>query len=111
MADLNRGRLYPIWSRDGRRLFFLTPDWRIMVASYTGKEGSFAAGKPQVWSQKNLIYLGGNFPYDLAPDGKRFAVVLNAGGTTGQEEKSMDSVTVRLNFFDELRSKVPSGKD
>jgi Tol biopolymer transport system component len=105
------GGSYPIWSRDGRRLFFLTPDWRIVVANYTGKEGSFAAGKPQAWSQKNLIYLGGNFPYDLAPDGKHFAVVLNAGGATTQEEKSVDSVTVLLNFFDELRRKVPSGKD
>ncbi|HEY6386828.1 MAG TPA: hypothetical protein VIX91_14210 [Candidatus Acidoferrum sp.] len=103
--------MYPIWSRDGRRLFFLTPDWRIMVASYIGKQGSFVAGKPQAWSQKKLIYLGGNYPYDLAPDGERFAVVLNVDGTEGQEQRSTDSVIVRLNFFDELRSKLPSGKD
>jgi len=45
------GGSYPIWSRDGRRLFFLTPDWRIMVVDYTSSD-SFAAGKPQVWSQK-----------------------------------------------------------
>jgi Tol biopolymer transport system component len=105
------GGMYPIWARDGRRLFFLTPDWRIMVASYTGKQGSFVAGKPQPWSQKKLIYLGGNYPYDLAPDGERFAVVLNAGGMEGQEQGSTDSVIVRLNFFDELRLKVPSGKN
>jgi Tol biopolymer transport system component len=105
------GGMYPIWSRDGRRLFFLTPDWHIMVTSYTLKEGSFAAGKPQTWSQKQLIYLGGNYPYDLAPDGKRFAVVLNASGTEESEQRPIDSVTVRLNFFDELRRKVPLGKD
>ena len=98
------GGSYPIWSRDGRKLFFVTPDLRIMVTSYTAKGDSFAAGKPQVWSQKNLTYLGGNYPYDLAPDGQRFAVVLNPGGT---EERPTDSVTVLLNFFDELRRKVP----
>ncbi len=79
-----------------------------MATSYSAKGGSFAAGKPQVWAQENLPYLGGNYPYDLAPDGKRFAVVLNPGGT---EVRSTDSVTVLVNFFDELRRKVPPGKD
>jgi Tol biopolymer transport system component/DNA-binding winged helix-turn-helix (wHTH) protein len=102
------GGSYPLWSRDGRKLFFLTPDLLIMVTSYTAKGDSFAAGKPQVWAQKNLTFLGGNYPYDLAPDGKRFAVVLNPGGT---EVRPTDSVTVLLNFFDELRRKVPSRKD
>jgi eukaryotic-like serine/threonine-protein kinase len=102
---------YPIWSRNGRQLFFLTPDWRIMVADYTARGNSFTAGKPQAWSQKNLIFLGGNYPYDLAPDGKRFAVVLNAETTTEQGQRPLDSVTVLLNFFDELRRKVPIGKN
>jgi hypothetical protein len=36
-------------------------------------------------------------------------VVLYADGTT--EEKSITHVTFLLNFFDELRRKVPSGKN
>jgi hypothetical protein len=55
-----------------------------------------------------LPSLGGNYPYDLAPDGKRLAVVLNPGRT---QVRSTDSVTVLLNFFDELRRRVPPGKD
>jgi hypothetical protein len=35
-------------------------------------------------------------------------VVLNPGGT---EQGPTDSVTVLLNFFDELRRKVPAGKN
>jgi eukaryotic-like serine/threonine-protein kinase len=101
----------PIWSRDGRQLFFLTPDLRIMVASYTAQGDTFSAGKPHVWSQKNLVEIGGFYPYDLAPDGKRFAVVLNPGGTEEQEQRSTDSVIILLNFFDELRRKVPSGRN
>ena len=105
------GGSHPIWSRDGRRLFFLSPDWRIVVTSYTAKSDSFAVGKPQVWSDKALPYLGGTYPYDLATDGEGFAVVLNPSGTGEQGQKSIDSVTVLLNFFDELRSKVPSGRN
>lgn len=82
-----------------------------MATSYTVKDGSLFAGKPQAWSQKNLVYLGGNYPYDLAPDGKRFAVGLNAGGAAEQEQNSVDSVRVLLNFFDELRVKVPKAKN
>ncbi len=101
----------PIWSRDGHKLFFLTPDWRIMVTAYVANGDSFTAAKPQVWSPKALLDSGGNYPYDLAPDGKRFAVVLNAVATEEKEQKPIDSVAVRLNFFDELRRKIPSGKD
>ena len=99
---------YPIWSRDGHKLFFLTRDWRIMVASYTATGDSFAAGRPQVWSQKSLIFAGGNYPYDLTPDGKHFAVVMNSTAMAEQEQKPIDSVTVLLNFFDELRRRVPA---
>jgi serine/threonine protein kinase/Tol biopolymer transport system component len=101
----------PIWSRDRRTLFFLTPDWHIMATAYIARGDSFTAAKPHVWSEKALLDSGGNYPYDLAPDGKRFAVVLNAGEAEEKAQKSTDSVTVRLNFFDELRRKVLSGKD
>jgi serine/threonine-protein kinase len=104
-----RGGEYPVWSRKGRQLFFLTPDWHIMVADYTAAGDSFVAGKPRVWFQTNLAFLGGNYPYDLAPDGKHFAVVMSP--VESQEQKPIDSVVVLLNFFDELRRKVPPGKN
>jgi hypothetical protein len=46
-------------------------------------------------------------PFALAPDGKRFAVVLNADGTA--DENTFTHLTVLLNFFDELRRRVPAG--
>jgi hypothetical protein len=91
-----------------------------MVAGYTANGDSFAARKPQVWSPKSLLVLlcqsedivdavalFGVPPYDLAPDGKRFAAVLYLGGTAEHETKPITSVTVLLNFFDELRRRVP----
>ena len=63
------GGSHPISSRAERKPFFLTPDWRIMVVGYTATGNSFAVGKPEVWSQKRLAWLGGSYSYDLAPDG------------------------------------------
>ena len=105
------GGLNPIWSRTERKLFFLTPDWRIMVAGYSTDGGLFVSAKPQVWSQKHLAFLGGCYPYDLAPDGKRFAVVLNPDVTGEPGRKPTDSITILLNFFDELSSRVKVAKN
>jgi len=104
------GGSYPIWSRKEHKLFFLTSEWRIMVLDYAVNGGSFAPGRPTSWSPKSLIFVGGLYPYDLAPDGDRFAVVLDTAAPE-QEQKQTESVIVLLNFFDELRRKVPSGKD
>jgi hypothetical protein len=67
-------------------------------------------GKPRVWSEKPLLDLGSppTFTYDAAPDGKHFAVVLYPYGTA--DEKPITHVTFLLNFFDELRRRVPVGK-
>jgi hypothetical protein len=107
------GGRFPVWSRRileaERELFFLAPDGRIMVAGYTANSDSFAPGEPRVWSQRSLVVgeITGP-PFDLAADGRRFAVVLFPGATA-EEQKPVDSVTVLLNFFDYLRGLVPGG--
>ena len=99
---------FPIWSPNGRELFFLSSDQRIMVVDYAAKGDSFAPGKPRVWSEKRILLRegGGPFqPYALAPDGKRFAVLLYPDGTVEQQRSTR--LTFLLNFFDELRRRVP----
>jgi hypothetical protein len=68
---------------------------------------SFAAGKPRLWTETRLRSFGVLSNYDLAPDGKRLAafVAYDANG-----EKPITHLTFLLNFFDELRRKVPVGK-
>jgi len=105
------GGSHPKWSPTERKLYFLTPDWRIMVAGCSESGGTFTAEKPRVWSERNLAFLGGNYPYDIAPDGRRFAVVLDPRGTSEQRMNRSDSLVVMLNFFDELRRKVPAGRN
>jgi len=71
------------------------------MATYTTSGHSFSPGKSQVWSERQLGDWGVNRMYDLAPDGKRFAVILDTD-QTGDSKPAM-SVTVLVNFFDELR--------
>jgi serine/threonine-protein kinase len=59
------GGLYPVWSPNGRELFFETEDRPvIMVTTYTAKGDSFVPDKPRVWSEKPLAntgFLGPNY--------------------------------------------------
>jgi eukaryotic-like serine/threonine-protein kinase len=98
---------FPVWSRNGRELFFLGPDRRIVVVDYTIRDHTFSPGVPRLWSKQQILLniTGGPFqPYALAPDGKRVAVVLYADGTS--EHQSPLRLTFLLNFGDELRRRV-----
>jgi hypothetical protein len=53
----------------------------------------------------NAIY----WNLDVAPDGKRFAAVLPRADLPGGAESSVH-VTFLLNFFDEVRRRIPKGK-
>jgi serine/threonine-protein kinase len=100
----NVGGTMPVWSRNGHELFYRAVDNRIMVANYTVKGETFVADKPQVWSGKQLanVGLGGNF--DLAPDGKRFVVLMPVESLEPRE--TQNHVTLVVNFFDEVRRRV-----
>ena len=104
------GGTHPIWSSNGRELFYVTPDNRIMATTYTAKADSFDADKPRLWANTQILDLGPGVQWslDLAPDGKRFAVFPRPETTA--EQKGLVHITVLLNFFDELRRRVPAGK-
>jgi hypothetical protein len=61
------------------------------------------AEKPRVWIAK----LGGT-SFDLAPDGKRVAVVTPV--ESKEATKPDHEVTFLFNFFDELRRRAPVAK-
>jgi hypothetical protein len=46
--------------------------------------------------------------FDLAPDGERFIVLIPAESPEPRETQS--HVTLVVNFFDEIRRRVPTGK-
>jgi len=97
----------PKWSRNGKELFYRSSD-KIMIATYSAAGDSFRADKPQLWSPGQFTGLGGGVGnFDLHPDGKRFAV-LKAPGT--EATAAVNKVNLVLNWFDELKRRVPAGK-
>jgi serine/threonine protein kinase/Tol biopolymer transport system component len=104
----NSGGLYPVWSRNGRELFYRAEDSRkILVARYLVKGDSFVADKPQVWSEKPLADVGIQSNFDLAPDGRRFAVLIPA--ETPQAQQTQNHVIFLENFLDEVRRRTVPG--
>jgi hypothetical protein len=98
------GGLFPVWSPDGTQLFYLAAN-RIMVVNYSVKDGVFRASKARVWTQQSVLDTGGPYqPYALAPDGKRFAVLLYPDGTA--EQRNTLSLTYLLNFGDILQRRL-----
>jgi WD40 repeat protein len=94
----NGGGNHPEWSSNGRELFYGS-DRGMMVTAYSTNGEVFVPGKPRIWVENK----GLSHWYDLAPDGKRFALI-----TGERPEKSRPARVVFLqNFFDELRRRAP----
>jgi eukaryotic-like serine/threonine-protein kinase len=98
--------LYPAWSHNGRDLFFLSKGV-LMAASYQARGDSFVAEKPRVWFGKPIPTFGPTMSYDPAPDGKRVVALMPADSP----QESQTHVIFLLNFFDELRRRVPAGSN
>lgn len=97
----------PVWSREGKQLFFATiPAGHIMVTDYTAAGDSFVPGKPRLWSNQRIRPVA-PFSMDPAPDGKRFAVF---PVQEVKEDIGSLHVTFLLNYFDLFRRSVSTGK-
>lgn len=98
------GGIYAMWSGNGRELYYETPDTRIMAVPYSAHGGSFLPGRPRVWSDRQIDY-SGTSNLDAAPDGKRMLVFMPAAAGPGAAGSA--HVTMLLNFFDELKRRLP----
>lgn len=108
VSELENGGKFPVWSRNRRELFYVNSDNRIMVARYTAKEHSFVPEKPRLWSPAPLFRPTYNalWNLDIAPDGRRFVVL--APPESSSAEPTTVHATILLNFFDELRRRLPA---
>jgi Tol biopolymer transport system component len=101
----NSGGNFPMWSRDGRELFFETLDNHIMVAAFAAKGDSFVADKPRLWSERQIgTAAGGLDNVGLAPDARRIAALMPI--ETAEAQKAQNQVIFLMNFFDEVRRRT-----
>jgi eukaryotic-like serine/threonine-protein kinase len=79
------GGSQPIWRRDGKELFFVAPDRKLMAVSVAAGE-TFVRGTPRALFETRMRPTYAPYPvnYDVTADGQRFlidAVVPNTGPT------------------------------
>jgi len=96
------GGSQPRWSRDGKELFYFTPDSTLMSMSVSTKGGTFQPGIPK--SLFRAPVLGGTgggtgiaWRWDISPDGQRFLI------NTALEDAAAAPITVLLNWQSAVR--------
>jgi len=99
------GGTRPMWSRDGRELFYyLLPDTIMAVSVKLGSDLTLGSPTPVVKYPEAPVLSGRN--YDVSADGKRFLLFKNAPVPDGQPA-AVAEIRVILNWTEELKAKVP----
>jgi serine/threonine-protein kinase len=101
------GGRFPLWAPNGRELYYHGPDGRMMAVTFQAKGESFTADKPRQWGPTIFSRTGAFSSFDIARDGSRFLGFPSTN--VAPDDKSGVKVAVLLNFFDELKRRVPVG--
>ncbi len=100
------GDIHAIWSPDGSELFYNPGPGQYVVVSVT-TQPSLEFGNPVPVPRG---FVGGPPStvrnYDIMPDGEQFLAVFSSGATAGAPPQ----INVVLNWFEELKQQVPTGK-
>jgi len=99
------GGTEPMWNPNGRELFYRNGD-KMMAVDIATQPG-FTAGTPRMLFEKQ--YELAPVPvanYDVSRDGQRFLMVK----PSEQEQAAPTQINVVLNWFEELKQKVPAAK-
>ncbi len=98
------GGIDPVWNPNGRELFYRSGDK--MMAVDIATQPSFAAGKPR------MLFEGRYEPppvpvanYDVSRDGQRFLMLKPSESA----QAAPTQINVVLNWFEELKRRVPTG--
>jgi len=81
------GGTQPLWSRNGREIFYVGPDLRMMAVPVEREAGTLNPGVPQALFETRLT-TGADRQYDVAADGQRF-LVAQAPPTGAQAQVSV----------------------
>ncbi|HQZ16747.1 MAG TPA: protein kinase [Vicinamibacteria bacterium] len=96
------GGVDPLWSRDGRELFFAQGD-RLMAVSVE-RGATFSASVPRLLHEGRFLKSTNNrTSWSVAPDGSRFLRIQHV-----ETERPITHIDVVLNWFEELRTKLSS---
>lgn len=91
----------PVWSPDGREIFYLA-NGKLMAVAVTRSGTGLQLGKPAMLLDAAPYFFGGlGRNYDVDPGGKRFVMVKNPADSRDQPAP----ITIVLNWIEELRAR------
>jgi serine/threonine protein kinase len=96
------GGYHPVWSEDGKELFYRDGDK--MIAATVETEPEFRVTQSAV-AFEGRYFTGPSQNYDVSRDGQRFLMIKES-----QEQSSAIQLIVVSNWFEDLRHLVPVGK-
>jgi serine/threonine protein kinase len=106
------GYRHPQWSPDGKELFYFLGGTRMRTVTVT-VQPTLAFGNPTLIP--NPSFWGDNAGdvarrYDVMPDGQKFVGIIaaGAGGSTVAGAPTTSQIQVVLNWFEELKVRVPT---
>ena len=90
----SHGGAQPRWRRDGKELFYLAPDGRLMAADIATGAATFAAGEPHALFTTGITtsIVDRTNNYVVTKDGQRFLVNL------GAEDENSAPITVVIDW-------------
>jgi serine/threonine-protein kinase len=97
----------PLWSRDGREIFYLNPEGKLMSVSVQTTP-TFVAQTPRPVFDKSYVFdITANSlrTYDVSRDGRRFLMIKNV---ELPEQAAVPQVVLILNWSEELKRRLPS---
>jgi serine/threonine protein kinase/Tol biopolymer transport system component len=88
------GGAQPTWRRDGRELFYLAPDGRLMAATVTAPAATFETDTPRALFDTGVrgLFLERRNHYVVSRDGQRFLIVVST------EDDNVAPITVVMNW-------------
>jgi serine/threonine-protein kinase len=95
----NEGGNSPVWSRSGKELFYM--NGRKMMVVTIGARSELTVGKPELLFEGDYAFAGYLANFDVTPDDRAFVMVRS------EQSKSWVQLNVVLNWFDELKRRVP----
>jgi serine/threonine-protein kinase len=101
VSEEREGGGEPVWSPDGRELFYRSSNLMMVVSVQT--DPTFRTGRPEVLfegSYRATIRPLGLQYYDISPDGQQFLMI--------RTDEAPAHINVVLNWFEELKRLVPT---
>jgi hypothetical protein len=106
------GGQQPVWARNGRELFYIDPKLEVMTAVAVQAGVTFSSGAPTKGFDVRPYFISTlGRAFDVSLDGRSFLMIRRAAQVGDRlTSQPLPSMTVVLNWFEELNARVPVKK-